>query len=41
MTFRSPGRYRGPNYPLRIAVFAVLLLLGLLWAALHEIGLAK
>lgn len=39
--FRPRGTYRGPNYPLRRAVFAVLLALGLLWAALHEMGLAR
>ena len=40
--FRPHGKHRrGPNYPLRVAVFAALLLLGLLWAALHEMGLIK
>lgn len=33
--------YRGPNYPLRIAVVAVLLALGVLWGFLYLIGAAK
>lgn len=33
--------YRGPNYPLRIAVAAALLALGLLWGFLYLIGAVR